>query len=63
MTEKALTENAVADDPLGEPEAPRRQVGARAGILAGLTLGVAAVGVATLDISTVVSFHAPGAGA
>ncbi|WP_410643423.1 hypothetical protein [Amycolatopsis sp. lyj-346] len=46
------------DSPLGDatPGAGKK-IGVRAGILAGLTLGVASAAVVTMDISTVVSNH------
>ncbi|WP_410606688.1 hypothetical protein [Amycolatopsis sp. lyj-109] len=47
-----------ADSPLGDATpGTRTKIGVRAGILAGLTLGVASVAVVTMDISTVVSNH------
>ncbi|MET8995641.1 hypothetical protein [Amycolatopsis sp. Hca4] len=52
------TAGAETDSPLGEATpAARTKIGVRAGILAGLTLGVASVAVVTMDISTVVSNH------
>jgi len=47
-----------ADSPLGTATpGARTKIGVRAGILAGLTLGVASAAVVTMDISTVVSNH------
>ncbi|MEV6823942.1 hypothetical protein [Amycolatopsis sp. NPDC051102] len=56
------TAGSEVDSPLGDTtpgaeSAPRTKVGVRAGILAGLTLGVASAAVVTMDISTVVSNH------
>ncbi|HET6711989.1 hypothetical protein [Amycolatopsis sp.] len=49
---------AAADSPLGAAApAVRTKIGVRAGILAGLTLGMASAAVVTMDISTVVSNH------
>ncbi len=49
---------SAADSPLGEATpGSRTKIGVRAGILAGLTLGVASAAVVTMDISTVVSNH------
>lgn len=58
----ATPAGAEVDHPLGEATpgaeaAPRTKIGVRAGILAGLTLGVASAAVVTMDISTVVSNH------
>ncbi|WP_206794111.1 hypothetical protein [Amycolatopsis sp. MtRt-6] len=49
---------AEAGSPLGAAApAVRTKIGVRAGILAGLTLGVASAAMVTMDISTVVSNH------
>ncbi|MDQ7808694.1 hypothetical protein Q5425_33590 [Amycolatopsis sp. A133] len=57
----ATPAGSAVDSPLGDatPEAgaARPKIGVRAGILAGLTLGVAGAAVVTMDISTVVSNH------
>ncbi len=45
------------EDPLGEAPAAPRRTGARATILAGLTLGTLGAAIVTANISTVVSNH------
>lgn len=48
----------VGEDPLGEAAGDQgRRVGARASILAGLTLGVLSATVMTANLSTVVSIN------
>ncbi|WP_329048666.1 hypothetical protein OG738_39270 [Amycolatopsis sp. NBC_01488] len=53
----ATPADAEADSPLGAETPAQPKIGVRAGILAGLTLGVASAAVVTMDISTVVSNH------